>query len=63
MLVVPMVDLLVRLRLRRGLAALLVVIGSIAVVALLLTFAGQQIAQGASDLASQVVKGLEQIKD
>ena len=62
-LVVPMVDLLVRLRLRRGLAALLVVIGSIAVVALLLTFAGQQIAQGASDLASQVVKGLEQIKD
>ena len=38
-------------------------IGGIAVVALLLTFAGQQIAQGASDLASQVVKGLEQIKD
>jgi predicted PurR-regulated permease PerM len=62
-LVIPMVDLLVRLRLPRGVASLMVVLGSIAFVALLLTFAGQQIAQGASDLASQVVKGLEQIKE
>ena len=48
---------------RAGVAALLVVLGSIALVALLLTFAGQQIAQGASDLAKQVVTGLEQIRD
>jgi predicted PurR-regulated permease PerM len=62
-LVVPVVDLLVRSRMPRGPAALLVVIGSIAMVAILLTFAGQQIANGASDLATQVVTGLEQIKE
>jgi predicted PurR-regulated permease PerM len=62
-LVVPLVELLSRGRVPRGLAALLVVIGSIGLVALLLTFAGTQIAQGASDLANQVVKALEQIKD
>ena len=39
------------------------VLGGIALVALLLTFAGQQIAQGATDLANQVVDGLEQIQD
>jgi predicted PurR-regulated permease PerM len=61
-LVVPMVELLVRARLPRGLAALLVVVGTLAVVALLLTFAGQQIATGASDLSRQVVTGLEQIR-
>jgi putative heme transporter len=61
-LVIPVVELLTRLRLPRGLAALLVVIGSLAVVSLLLTFAGQQIAQGANDLSKQVVTGLEQIR-
>ena len=61
-LVVPLVDLLSR-GVPRGLAALIVVLGTIGVVALLLTFAGTQIAQGASDLADQVVKALEQIKD
>ena len=61
-LVVPVVEALVRLRIPRGLAALLAVIGSIALIALLLTFAGQQIAQGASDLSKQVVTGLEQIR-
>jgi predicted PurR-regulated permease PerM len=61
-LVMPLVEVLARV-LPRGLAALLVVIGSIAVVALLLTFAGQQIAKGASDLAGQVVTGLTQIED
>jgi predicted PurR-regulated permease PerM len=61
-LVIPLVELLVRLRLRRGLASLLVVVGTLAVVALLLTFAGQQIATGASDLSQQVVTGLEQIR-
>jgi putative heme transporter len=61
-LVIPVVELLTRLRLPRGLAALLVVIGSLALVSLLLTFAGQQIAQGANDLSKQVVTGLEQIR-
>jgi putative heme transporter len=61
-LVVPVVDLLSR-RLPRGLAALIVVLGTIALVALLLTFAGTQISQGASDLANQVVKALDQIKN
>jgi len=61
-LVAPLVDLLHRLRFPRGLASLLVVVGSLAVIALLLTFAGQQIAQGASDLSKQVVTGLEQIR-
>jgi predicted PurR-regulated permease PerM len=62
-LVVPLVDALVRARFPRGLASLLAVVASIGVVALLLTFAGQQIAQGASDLSAQVVTGLEQIKE
>lgn len=61
-LVVPVVNLLVRAKVPRGVAALLVVLGTIGVVALLLTFAGQQIAQGASDLSAQVVTGLEQIR-
>jgi predicted PurR-regulated permease PerM len=62
-LVVPVVEALVRLRFPRGVASILVVIGTIALVALLLTFAGQQIAQGASDLSKQVVTGLEQIRE
>ena len=61
-LVVPVVEALVRLHIPRGVASLLAVIGSIALIALLLTFAGQQIAQGASDLSKQVVTGLEQIR-
>jgi predicted PurR-regulated permease PerM len=62
-LIVPVVNLLSRAGLPRGLSSLLVVIGTIGVLATLLTFAGQQIAQGASDLSAQVVTGLEQIRD
>ncbi|MEP7089957.1 MAG: AI-2E family transporter, partial [Nocardioidaceae bacterium] len=62
-LVAPLVKLLVRWRVPRGLASLIVVLGTIALVGVLLTFAGQQIAQGASDLSKQVVTALEQIKD
>jgi putative heme transporter len=61
-LVIPLVDVLVRVNVPRGLASMLVVFSTIAVVALLLTFAGQQIAQGASDLSKQVVTGLSQIE-
>src|SRR3954452_17437267 len=62
-LVIPLVDLLVRAGFPRGFASFLVVLGSIGVLALLLTFAGQQVAQGASDLSNQVVTGLAQIED
>src|SRR4051794_27193416 len=62
-LVIPVVDVLTRAGVPRGVASLLVVVGSIGVLAMLLTFAGQQIAQGASDLSKQVVTGLAQIED
>src|SRR3954453_1024495 len=61
-LVIPVVDVLTRAGVPRGVASLLVVVGSIGVLAMLLTFAGQQIAQGASDLSKQVVTGLAQIE-
>ncbi|HEU4811226.1 MAG TPA: AI-2E family transporter [Nocardioides sp.] len=62
-LVSPVVTGLHRAGLPRGIASALVVVGGIAFVAALLTFAGQQVASGASDLADQVAKGLGQIKD
>ncbi|WGL53373.1 AI-2E family transporter [Nocardioides sp. BP30] len=61
-LVVPVVALLQRIGLPRGLAALLVLILVIGVVGSLLFFAGHQVATGASDLADQTVKGLEEIR-
>jgi predicted PurR-regulated permease PerM len=61
-LLIPVVEVLHRARLPRGVASLLVVLGAIGLLVLLLTFAGQQIAQGANDLAKQVVSGLEQIR-
>jgi predicted PurR-regulated permease PerM len=61
-LIVPLVNLLARVGLARSFASLLVVIGTIGVLVTLLTFAGQQIAQGASDLSAQVVTGLDQIR-
>lgn len=61
-LVIPVVDGLDRL-MPRGLAALLVVFAGIAFVVALLTFAGQQVANGATDLADQTVQGLDEIKD
>jgi putative heme transporter len=60
-LVIPVVDALDRF-LPRGLAALLVVIAGIAFVVAMLTFAGQQVANGATDLADQTVQGLDEIK-
>jgi predicted PurR-regulated permease PerM len=44
-------------------ASFLVVVGGILFVAGLLTYAGQQVANGANDLADQTVKGLGEIKD
>lgn len=62
-LAIPVVDGLHRVGVPRGIAAILVVIAGIGFVVALLTFAGQQVANGASDLASQAVAGLDEIKD
>jgi len=62
-LVVPVVEWLTRHGVRRSVAAILVVITTIAGVAALLTFAGQQVAQGAADLADQTVAGLQEVRD
>ena len=61
-LVTPVALALNRVGVPRRLAAAVVVLGGIAFIAALLTFAGQQVAQGASDLADQVVQGLEEIR-
>jgi predicted PurR-regulated permease PerM len=61
-LVVPLVDRMKAIGVPRGLAAILVVLGGLGFVAALLTFAGQQVANGASDLADQTVKGLDEIR-
>jgi predicted PurR-regulated permease PerM len=60
-LLVPVVDLLDR-RLDRGVSAGLVVIGLIGFLTLMLTFATQQVVDGATDLANQVVGGLDEIR-
>ncbi|ANH38451.1 AI-2 transport protein TqsA [Nocardioides dokdonensis FR1436] len=61
-LAVPVVDLLTRWRVPRGAAALVVLVGGLATVSAALTFVGQQVANGATDLADQTVKGLGQIR-
>ena len=61
-LVSPLVDGLNRFGLPRGLASILVVLAGLTFVAGLLAFAGQQVANGANDLADQTVKGLDEIK-
>jgi putative heme transporter len=58
----PVVHAMHRIGVPRRLAAAFVVIGGVAFVGALLSFAGQQVAQGASDLAEQVVQGLEEIR-
>jgi predicted PurR-regulated permease PerM len=61
-LVAPVVDVAVRARIPRKLASLLVVVLGIASVALLLTFVGQQVAQGIDDLSQKVAGGLGEIR-
>ncbi len=46
----------------RGVAALVVVVGVLGFIAAMLTFATQQVIQGATDLAGQVVDGLDEIR-
>jgi putative heme transporter len=62
-LTAPLVGLLQRLYVPRKLAALLVVIGGIAIVALSLTFVGQQVASQIDELSTQVSGGLGEIRD
>jgi predicted PurR-regulated permease PerM len=62
-LVAPLVDRLERIGVRRSVGSILVVILTLASVVALLTFAGQQVATGASDLADSTVQGLQEIKD
>lgn len=62
-LVVPVVSLLDRIGLPRGFAALLCLLGVVAVVGAMLTFAGNQVANGASDLANQSSQGLGEIRN
>ena len=59
----PAVRLMRRAGVPQGLAALGVVVGGLGLVVLLLTFAGQQVATGANDLADQVVVGLGEVRD
>jgi predicted PurR-regulated permease PerM len=58
----PLVDLAGRAGINRRAASGLVVLGGLAIVVLLLTFVGTQISRGFSDLADQVVTGLEEIR-
>lgn len=58
----PVVRLGRRLRIPPGVSAAVVVLGGIGFVALLVTFISQQIVEGVSDLADQVVVGLGEIR-
>ena len=58
----PLVELAGRVGINRRAASGLVVLGGLAVVVLLLTFVGTQVSRGFSDLADQVVTGLEEIR-
>ena len=62
-LTLPIVSALERARVPRKLASLLVVLGGLAIVVLLLTFVGQQVASGIDQLSTQVVGGLGEIRD
>lgn len=62
-LAAPLVHALRRIGLPRGPSAGIVMVLGIGTVALLLTFVGQQVAQGANDLADSVATGLGQVRD
>jgi predicted PurR-regulated permease PerM len=59
----PTVIWLRRIGVPRGLATGVVMLLGLGTVALLLTFVGQQVAQGASDLSDSVVTGLGQVRE
>ncbi len=59
--VTPIVTLLIRV-MPRKVASLVVVVGVVGAIALMLTFATQQVVDGADDLSKQVVSGLDEIR-
>jgi predicted PurR-regulated permease PerM len=59
----PAVAWMEHVGIRRGLGAAIVVLGGLALVATMLAFAGQQVASGANDLATQVSDGLGEIRN
>jgi predicted PurR-regulated permease PerM len=61
-LVGPVVVWLTRLGLSRKIAALLVVVGGIGLIALMLTFVSNQVANGVGDLSQQVTDGIDQVR-
>ena len=61
-LAVPVVESAARVGIHRKVAAAIVVVGGLAAVILMLTFVGTQVSRGFSDLADQVVTGLEEIR-
>ncbi len=61
-LAAPLVDLLQRGGFNRAFASVVTVLVGLGTVSLLLTFVGQQISQGFSDLSKQVVDGLGEIR-
>lgn len=62
-LVVPVVDRVQAFGVPRGVAAILTVVATIGAITALLSFAGQQVAAGAGDLADSVVEGLDEINE
>lgn len=58
----PFVHALRRVGVPRGPGSGIVLVLGLAVLTLLLSFVGQQVAKGADDLAGQVVEGLEQVR-
>ena len=62
-LTAPLVSLLERVYVPRKLAAFLVVVGGIAIVSLLLTFVGQQVASSIDQLSGKVSDGIGEIHD
>ena len=62
-LAVPVVNALRRIGLPRGLATGIVMVLGIGAVALLFTYVGRQVAQGATDLGDSVVTGLDQVRN
>src|SRR3954451_5718782 len=59
----PFASWMERIGVRRGIGAATVVLGLLSLVATMLALAGQQVASGANDLATQVSDGLGEIKD
>lgn len=61
-LAIPVVELLTRIGLPRGVASILVVLSTLLLIGALLTFAGRQVANGAQDLADNAAAGVGEIK-